>query len=200
MADLAEADAKAETSLVVAARGGDRAAFEELVRRTAQARVRPRVPGDRRPAPHRRPRAGNLPARVAEAPRAGRPHEVSRVAGSRRETRRDRSRAARIPTEARFQERTCAARSVGTRRRRSSQRATGGAATERGAAARAVGAPLDARGVSVAAHAALPLGADYDTIAKQLALTNGSLRGLLWRGMKMLRRQMTNDQTGNPNE
>jgi len=33
-------------------------------------------------------------------------------------------------------------------------------------------------------------GADYDTIAKQLALSNGSLRGLLQRGMKMLREKM----------
>jgi RNA polymerase sigma-70 factor (ECF subfamily) len=33
-------------------------------------------------------------------------------------------------------------------------------------------------------------GADYDTIARQLALSNGSLRGLLQRGMKMLREQM----------
>jgi RNA polymerase sigma-70 factor (ECF subfamily) len=33
-------------------------------------------------------------------------------------------------------------------------------------------------------------GADYDTIAQQLAITNGSLRGLLSRGMKMLRAKM----------
>jgi RNA polymerase sigma-70 factor, ECF subfamily len=33
-------------------------------------------------------------------------------------------------------------------------------------------------------------GADYDTIATQLALSNGSLRGLLNRGMKMLREKM----------
>jgi RNA polymerase sigma-70 factor (ECF subfamily) len=33
-------------------------------------------------------------------------------------------------------------------------------------------------------------GADYDTIATQLALSNGSLRGLLNRGMKMLRERM----------
>ena len=33
-------------------------------------------------------------------------------------------------------------------------------------------------------------GADYDAIARQLALSNGSLRGLLQRGMKMLREQM----------
>jgi RNA polymerase sigma-70 factor (ECF subfamily) len=34
-------------------------------------------------------------------------------------------------------------------------------------------------------------GADYETIGKQLALSNGSLRGLLQRGMKMLRERMT---------
>jgi RNA polymerase sigma-70 factor (ECF subfamily) len=33
-------------------------------------------------------------------------------------------------------------------------------------------------------------GADYETIARQLALSNGSLRGLLHRGLAMLRNQM----------
>ena len=33
-------------------------------------------------------------------------------------------------------------------------------------------------------------GADYDTIARQLALSNGSLRGLLHRGLAMLRKQL----------
>lgn len=33
-------------------------------------------------------------------------------------------------------------------------------------------------------------GADYETIGTQLGLTNGSLRGLLNRGMKMLRDQL----------
>ena len=33
-------------------------------------------------------------------------------------------------------------------------------------------------------------GADYDTIGEQLGLTNGSLRGLLHRGLKMLRDRM----------
>ena len=33
-------------------------------------------------------------------------------------------------------------------------------------------------------------GADYEQIGKQLALSNGSLRGLLQRGMKMLREKM----------
>jgi RNA polymerase sigma-70 factor (ECF subfamily) len=37
-------------------------------------------------------------------------------------------------------------------------------------------------------------GADYDTIARQLALSNGSLRGLLQRGMKMLRERSTGFQ------
>ena len=32
-------------------------------------------------------------------------------------------------------------------------------------------------------------GADYETIQEQLGLTNGSLRGLLYRGLKMLREQ-----------
>ena len=33
-------------------------------------------------------------------------------------------------------------------------------------------------------------GADYETIARQLALSNGSLRGLLSRGMAMLRTKL----------
>jgi DNA-directed RNA polymerase specialized sigma24 family protein len=33
-------------------------------------------------------------------------------------------------------------------------------------------------------------GADYDAIAKELAMSNGSLRGLLHRGMKLLRDRM----------
>jgi RNA polymerase sigma-70 factor (ECF subfamily) len=33
-------------------------------------------------------------------------------------------------------------------------------------------------------------GADYETIGKQLALSNGSLRGLLQRGLKLLREKM----------
>jgi len=37
-------------------------------------------------------------------------------------------------------------------------------------------------------------GADYDTIGRQLALTNGSLRGLLHRGMAMLRAELSRDE------
>jgi RNA polymerase sigma-70 factor (ECF subfamily) len=33
-------------------------------------------------------------------------------------------------------------------------------------------------------------GADYETISRQLALSNGSLRGLLHRGLKMLREEL----------
>jgi RNA polymerase sigma-70 factor (ECF subfamily) len=36
-------------------------------------------------------------------------------------------------------------------------------------------------------------GADYETIARQLALSNGSLRGLLHRGLALLRRQMESE-------
>ena len=36
-------------------------------------------------------------------------------------------------------------------------------------------------------------GADYETIGTQLGLTNGSLRGLLHRGLKMLRERMPDD-------
>ena len=36
-------------------------------------------------------------------------------------------------------------------------------------------------------------GADYDTIGEQLGLTNGALRGLLHRGLKMLRDRLPSD-------
>ena len=38
-------------------------------------------------------------------------------------------------------------------------------------------------------------GADYETIAKQLALTNGSLRGLLHRGLALLRTRLADEKT-----
>ncbi len=38
-------------------------------------------------------------------------------------------------------------------------------------------------------------GADYDTIGRQLALTNGSLRGLLHRGMALLRAELTQKES-----
>jgi RNA polymerase sigma-70 factor (ECF subfamily) len=37
-------------------------------------------------------------------------------------------------------------------------------------------------------------GADYDSIGRQLGLTNGSLRGLLHRGMAMMRAELTKTQ------
>jgi RNA polymerase sigma-70 factor (ECF subfamily) len=40
-------------------------------------------------------------------------------------------------------------------------------------------------------------GADYDTIARQLALTNGSLRGLLHRGLAMLRAELERGERRN---
>ncbi len=41
-------------------------------------------------------------------------------------------------------------------------------------------------------------GADYDAITMQLGLTNGSLRGLLHRGLKLLRRAMTEGSHESP--
>lgn len=38
-------------------------------------------------------------------------------------------------------------------------------------------------------------GADYETIGRELGLTNGSLRGLLHRGMDMMRRELSRKQT-----
>jgi RNA polymerase sigma-70 factor, ECF subfamily len=39
-------------------------------------------------------------------------------------------------------------------------------------------------------------GADYDTICTQLGLSNGSLRGLLQRGLKLLRQELPEDLLG----
>ena len=39
-------------------------------------------------------------------------------------------------------------------------------------------------------------GADYESISRQLALSNGSLRGLLHRGIAMLRKQMSEKNIG----
>jgi DNA-directed RNA polymerase specialized sigma24 family protein len=41
-------------------------------------------------------------------------------------------------------------------------------------------------------------GADYETICTQLGLTNGSLRGLLHRGLKILRAKLPPDLAGGP--
>jgi RNA polymerase sigma-70 factor (ECF subfamily) len=43
-------------------------------------------------------------------------------------------------------------------------------------------------------------GADYETIGEQLGLTNGSLRGLLHRGLKMLRDRLPPDLAGGLDE
>ena len=40
-------------------------------------------------------------------------------------------------------------------------------------------------------------GADYETICTQLGLTNGSLRGLLHRGLQLLRAKLPQDFGGN---
>ena len=37
------------------------------------------------------------------------------------------------------------------------------------------------------------MGADYETIGRQLAISNGSLRGLLSRGLAMLRKELKDD-------
>jgi RNA polymerase sigma factor (sigma-70 family) len=39
-------------------------------------------------------------------------------------------------------------------------------------------------------------GADYESIGEQLGLTNGSLRGLLHRGLRMLRERLPRDLIG----
>ena len=41
-------------------------------------------------------------------------------------------------------------------------------------------------------------GADYETIGRELGLTNGSLRGLLHRGLAMLREQLTRTDRRSP--
>jgi RNA polymerase sigma factor (sigma-70 family) len=39
-------------------------------------------------------------------------------------------------------------------------------------------------------------GVDYDTIGRQLGISNGSLRGMLSRGMAMLRAELTRNGSG----
>jgi RNA polymerase sigma-70 factor (ECF subfamily) len=43
-------------------------------------------------------------------------------------------------------------------------------------------------------------GADYETIEMQLGLSNGSLRGLLYRGLKILRERLSPELGMNPEE
>jgi RNA polymerase sigma-70 factor (ECF subfamily) len=179
-----------EPALVRAAQRGDRAAFEELVRRTARtlfARVYLET-GD----PHlvedlvqetyllawRRLRTLDDPARFR--PWIGRIAQSVVIDAARRDARKKRAApvtgdgalcnvpdASSEPPEdvgrAELRDRAlCALRSMPEEYR----------------------IPLTLRYLA---------GADYDAIARELALSNGSLRGLLHRGMKLLRERMKKD-------
>jgi RNA polymerase sigma-70 factor, ECF subfamily len=174
---------EADTALVVRARTGDRAAFEELVRRTSRL-VFARLYLDT----GRADRAEDLlqetyllafrSLRSLALPDGFRPwllaiaHNVL-IDDTRRSTRQKRSEPeANTPVAA-----------------VPSAELSPDEAAEREEARQRVLAVLR----SLPEDYRLPLtlryitGADYETIGEQLGLTNGSLRGLLHRGLKMLR-------------
>ena len=180
-----------ETSLVARSRAGDREAFEELARRTARlvfARIYLET-GD----PHR---AEDLvqetylsawrSIRQVEGANGFRPWLMSIahttvVDSVRRESRKKRKGGLRASDEALqdVPDRTpqppdAAAKSDERRRVLSVLRSLPQEYRE----------PLMLRYL---------MGADYETIGRQLAISNGSLRGLLSRGLAMLRKELKED-------
>jgi RNA polymerase sigma-70 factor (ECF subfamily) len=186
---LTESD---EASLVVKSRRGDRGAFEELVRRTARlvfARVYLET-GDRQRAEDLVQETYLLAwKRIAtlNEPKDFRAwlgaiaHRVV-VDAIRREGRKKRSPVMRL-----------ARQEVEEVHDRSPSPDEQSAASEQRERALSIlrSLPEEYRVPLMLRYLA---GADYDAIARQLALSNGSLRGLLQRGMKMLRDEMRRTQ------
>ena len=182
-----------DEQLVARSRGGDRSAFEQLVRRTARL-VYSRQYLETRD-PHRAEdltqetfllawrsigeladpanfRAWLLAiARSAAADAHRREHRLKRGSGARREdlgvVTGSLPDGAPTPDDA--------------AEREESRRRVAGALR---ALPEEYGLPLTLRYIA---------GADYDTIGRQLGLSNGSLRGLLHRGMARLREMLTED-------
>ena len=180
-----------DLSLVLRSRDGDRAAFEQLVRRTGRllyAHLLPKTAGDVH-------RAEDLvqdtyltawrTIRALHEPRSFRPWLITianttLIDRARRESRKKRrSPASRIGPNEPLE---------GIASSDPSPDATSETNDER----RRVLSVLE----SLPEEYRVPLslrylgGADYDQISRQLALSNGSLRGLLQRGMKMLREKL----------
>ena len=183
---------EADAALVVRARDGDRAAFEELVRRTSRL-VFARLYLDS-PRPDRvedllqetfllafRALRGLADANGFRPWLLAIAHNVL-IDDARRSARQ--KRVARPPR--------CTWRSCGRPSRPPEE------AAERTELRQRVLAVLR----TLPEEYRLPLtlryitGADYDAISEQLGLTNGALRGLLHRGLKMLRDRLPPDLTG----
>ena len=180
-----------ELSLVLRSRDGDRAAFERLVRRTARllyAHLLPKTAGDVH-------RAEDLvqdtyltawrTISTLHEPRSFRPWLITianttLIDRARRESRKKRRSAAARPDAPEPLE--------GVASNNPSPDVTSQTNDER----RRVLSVLE----SLPEEYRVPLslrylaGADYAEIGRQLALSNGSLRGLLQRGMKMLRQKL----------
>ncbi len=187
--DAVADDGQTDEDLAAAAREGDRGAFEELVRRTARL-VYAAVYVD-----------------VGRADRAEELTQETFLAAVRH--------VRRLAEPGKFRPWLLSvARTVvidDARRRGRRKRGPPPAAGDVGLAASAGPTPLDAadrreqHDRALAALRSLPeayrnplamrylAGADAETIGRQLGLTNGSLRGLLHRGLTMLRERMKDD-------
>ena len=190
-AGSSNSDATDERPLVARARGGDRAAFEELVRRTGRL-VYARVCLDANGDAHR---AEDL-AQETFLTAWRSIHQVGDAAGFRPWLM---AIASRVVIDAARRD---------ARTKRGGGKAASGAAVLHDVVDASAAAPADQairdderrrvlavlRGLPESYRVPLSLrylaGADYDTIARQLALTNGSLRGLLHRGLAMLRAEL----------
>ncbi len=182
-----------DTALVAKARNGDRAAFEELVRRTSRL-VFARLYLETGSVPQAEDLLQETyllafrSIRRLEEPGGFRPwlltiaHNVL-IDSARRDSRRKRSTPARSDEGLAKVPASGPPPDEAALRQESRQQVL--------AALRSLPEeyrlPLSLRYLS---------GADYDTISEQLGLTNGSLRGLLHRGLKMLRDRLPADLAG----
>ena len=184
-----------DQTLVIRSRGGDRAAFEQLVHRTARllwAHLLPKCGGDR----HRTEDLVQETLLVAwrkldtlHDPRSFRPWLITvanyaLIDSSRRESRKKR-RSFHLSrgTDPQTAEAVAPASAPDEAMQQDEERRRVLSVLE--SLPEEYRVPLSLRYLA---------GADYETIGKQLALSNGSLRGLLQRGMKMLRERVMHEK------
>jgi RNA polymerase sigma factor (sigma-70 family) len=183
---------EADESLVIKSRGGDRAAFEELVRRTARL-VYTRAYLETGNS-HRAEDLVQETYLIAwrsigqvKDPTGFRPWLMSVLHSAVVDSIRRDSRKKRSGTKSTDQEAMLKRAGGGPEPHESAE-----VSEERERALSVLRSmPDEYRQVLTLRYLA---GADYETISNQLALTNGSLRGLLHRGMAMLRAQMQSPQ------